>query len=160
MSDHPLITPEILAAEMDKVEAARQIAWKFKPRPSQWEILRAPERFLVGFCGRRFGKTMIATRWIVEQAIQTQGMTWWVAPTYAASMRAWRQMLQYLPREYRTVYKAERRIELTAGGMVEFHSADNPDALRGEGLTAAVMDEAGSSRREALARSLDSSQLL
>lgn len=118
------------------------IAWKFTPHAAQQEILDATERYLCPAMGRRFGKSMIGGRWGTEEAIRTQGLTWWIAPTYAASMRAWSDLLANLPSEERRVYRGDRRIELKRGGLIEFHSADNPDALRGAGLAAAVLDEA------------------
>lgn len=137
-----MITPEALRERIAEAEANRQIAWLFDPHPKQLEILQARERFLAAACGRRFGKTMIALRWLTEEVTRLQGLTWWIAPTYATSMRAWADVIRLLPRKFRTVLKGERRIELAAGGAIEFKSADNPDALRGAGLVAAVLDEA------------------
>jgi len=40
------------------------------------------------------------------------------------------------------IRKAEREVVIPGGGLVAVRSADNPDALRGEGLDFVVMDEA------------------
>jgi len=40
------------------------------------------------------------------------------------------------------VSESTRTIELPNGSIIEFHSSDNPDSLRGEGLSGVVMDEA------------------
>jgi len=132
---------DLFAKRVAMAKATTEITWLFSPHDKQQEIMDAEERFLVAACGRRFGKTMIALMWLVREVGRKQGLGWWIAPTYAASMRAWADMIKFLPRKFRTINKSERRIELTNGGSIEFKSADNPDALRGAGLVAAVFDE-------------------
>jgi Terminase RNaseH-like domain/Terminase large subunit, T4likevirus-type, N-terminal len=125
-----------------------EIHWLFEPHAAQQQILDCTARFITVKAGRRTGKTWIACRWIVERlqeavaAGDSQAVAWWVAPTYQASMRALRDVLKLLPRKYRVVKRGEKAIELLGGGRIEFHSADNPDALRGEGLVCYVADEA------------------
>ncbi|NWG75256.1 MAG: hypothetical protein HXY24_11720 [Rubrivivax sp.] len=136
------LPPDLFKQRLELALASREIVWLFDPHALQQEILDAEERFLAPACGRQVGKTMTAIRWAVEEANRTQGLVWWAAPTYAAAMRGWGDMMRYLPRRYRTVVKSERRIDLVGGGSVQFVSADNPDALRGETLSGLVVDEA------------------
>lgn len=136
------LPPDLFARRLDEARAAKQIAWLFNPHPLQQEILDALERFLVAACGRQVGKTMTAIRWAVDEASRTGGLVWWCAPTYAAAMRGWGDMMRFLPRKYRTVVKSERKVVLAGGGEIQFVSADNPDNLRGETLSGLVIDEA------------------
>ncbi len=140
-----------LSKRIKVASATDEIRMGYRPHPKQQEILDALQawfddptkaRFFTVFAGRRTGKTMCATEWAVRLAHHTKGVVWWIAPTYQASTRAMRDMLKLLPRRYRRWHKSERRIELLSGGCIEFKSADNPDALRGEGLAGYVADEA------------------
>lgn len=136
------VMPIDLGKKIREATEAAEITWLFEPHDAQKLMLESQARFLVAACGRRFGKTLVALRWAAREAIAHQGMVWWVAPTYATAMRAFAECIKLLPRKFRKVNKSLRRIELVGGGCIEFHSADNPDALRGEGLVAVVIDEA------------------
>ena len=141
-----LLPPEVFAARLAAAQqaAGAGIAWFFDPHPAQQLILDCPARFESVRAGRRFGKGVVATRWLTERAIERPDeMTWWIAPTYQTSLHGgWTTMIKSLPRPERRVLKADRRIELTRGGQIEYKSADQPDNLRGEGLAALVIDEA------------------
>ena len=137
-----VLPPDLFAQRLDEAKRSRQIKWLFNPHALQQEILSAVERFLVAACGRQVGKTTTAIHWSVDEATRTGGLIWWVAPTYAAAMRGWTDMMRFLPRKYRTVVKSERKIVLAGGGEIQFCSADNPDNLRGETLSGLVIDEA------------------
>ncbi len=138
-----LLTPEMFAERVAQVEASRDIVWIGDPHPAQQQLLDSQKRFIAACCGRRWGKTFAAIRWLAREAERTQETCWWIAPTYQTCMQAgWAEMIRNLPRKYRVIKKAERRVELSCGGAIEFKSADQPDNLRGMTLGAVVCDEA------------------
>lgn len=121
---------------------------------AQQAIHRSPARFRVVSAGRRFGKTMLATTECLDVAMQG-GRAWWVSPTYKMSEVGWRPLrLIAAQLEATDIRRVDKEIHLPGGGMVGVRSADNPDALRGEGLDFLVMDEAAYIQREAWTEAL------
>ena len=98
-------------------------------------------RFIVLVTGRRWGKTMYGVYRCIEIAAQG-GRVWWVAPTYPMSRVGWRIIMQMgLQIPGCQIHKTDRIITLPGGGTVQVRSGDKPEALRGEGLHLAVLDE-------------------
>jgi phage FluMu gp28-like protein len=125
----------------------------FRPRPSQLEVLQHPARFKILNCGRRWGKTLLASNWLTEGAINRGGENWWISPTYAQSKTVFRDKLSAAKKggaavAMKDVSRSELRIEYHTGGVEFFKSADNPDNLRGEGLQRVVLDEAARQAKE------------
>ena len=121
---------------------------------AQMRIYESPARFRVVSAGRRFGKTMLATAECLQVAM-AGGRAWWVSPTYRMSEVGWRPLRRTAAlTPGATVRKVDREIILPGGGMVGVRSADNPDALRGEGLDFVVMDEAAYIQQEAWSEAL------
>lgn len=125
----------------------------FTPRPSQREVLDHPARFKVPVCGRRWGKTLLASNWLDEGAYNEGGENWWISPTYAQAKLVFREKIDAAERggafaTFRDVSHSELRIQLANGGVMHFRSGDNFDALRGPGLNRMVMDEAAFQARE------------
>ena len=122
---------------------------------AQQEIYDSMLRFTVLACGRRFGKSMYGSAWLMEGALSMPSNNWWVAPTYKMSSVAWR-LLKHLANQIPGTRKSEveRRIELPTGGNIEVRSADDPDSLRSEGLDRLVMDECAFIREAAWAEAL------
>lgn len=111
--------------------------------PLQLEILRHPARFKVAACGRRFGKSKLGVAATLETAL-TGGLAWWVAPSYKFAAVGWND-LRFIARQIpgAEIRDVDRIVRCPGGGMAEVRSADDPDSLRGHGLTRAVLDEAG-----------------
>jgi len=125
----------------------------FRPRASQLEVLNHPARFKILDCGRRWGKTITATNWLDEGAINEGGENWWIAPIFAQSKAVFRKKIAAAKKggaaiAFKDVSQSELRIEYRNGGVQFFKSADNPDNMRGEGLKRVVMDEAARQKRE------------
>ncbi|WP_169725485.1 terminase large subunit domain-containing protein [Alicyclobacillus contaminans] len=111
---------------------------------------RSMARFRVATCGRRWGKTYACANEIVKAAWENPGtLTWWVAPTYRQTMTAYRLITRNFRNAIAKDSKTELRIEWKSGGVTEFRSTDNFDALRGEGVSFLVIDEAAMVPREA-----------
>src|SRR5262249_61781175 len=105
-------------------------------------------RFKVLAAGRRWGKTLLGVTLCVEDACtmppgEAPGRAWWVAPSYKQAAVGWRALLRLLrPVPGVDIRRGEMLVKLPTGGTVQVRSADEPDSLRGEGLTFLAMDEA------------------
>lgn len=129
----------------------------YKPHSGQKQFHEFPDihqrtRFRIACCGRRFGKTLACANEIIQHAfLISKSVNWWIAPTYQQSMIAYRLIEKAIES---TGYiaenqKSEKRILLKNGSVIMFKSADNFNALRGEGVNFVVLDEAATIQREA-----------
>lgn len=112
--------------------------------PTQQKVFLDKTRFKVVFCGRRWGKTAGAVRWVpLRLLVKPNRLGWWVAPTYRQAKIAYR----YFRRKYgkNGIIISENRSDLTMELInecrLEFRSSDVPDNLRGEGVDVLVLDE-------------------
>lgn len=110
------------------------------PHAGQAEVHRHPARFKILSCGRRWGKTRLGVNECLDIAAKG-GRAWWVAPTYKMSEVGWRPLRQMVSKIGAEVRRSDRQVILPGGGEITVRSADNPDALRGEGLDFVVIDE-------------------
>jgi Terminase large subunit, T4likevirus-type, N-terminal/Terminase RNaseH-like domain len=110
----------------------------------QLEIYNDPHRFKIVCCGRRFGKTRMCAYVVIIRALtKPDQVAWIVSPKYAQTAIMWRMIKKYLPRNYiKDIKEGEMVIELVNGSTIWAKSADNPDALVGEGLDLLILDEA------------------
>lgn len=110
----------------------------------QLEIYNDTHRFKIVCCGRRFGKTrMCAYIVIIWALMKSDQVVWIVSPKYAQTAIMWRMIKKFLPKDYvRDIKEGDMVIELINGSTIWAKSADNPDALVGEGLDLLIMDEA------------------
>ena len=121
---------------------------------TQHEVMASVARFLVLACGRRWGKTRLATVLCMAKALE-RGRAWWVAPTYKVASIGWR-MLKAFARQIpgTEIREVDRMITYPSGGTVQAMSADNPDSLRGEGLDFCALDECAFMKEEAWSAAL------
>lgn len=121
---------------------------------TQAQVYHDPARFRVLACGRRWGKTRVGSLMCVQTAV-TGGRAWWVAPSYPVSQVGWR-LIRKLAAQVPGVEikKGELQVVFPGGGSVRVRSADNPDALRGEGLDLVVLDECAFIQEEAWSEAL------
>ena len=118
--------------------------------PGQREVYEALNsrkiRFGVLACGRRWGKTYLASALCIAEALRP-GRAWWIAPTYKLANVGW-NMLRKIASQIEAagleveIRQMDKMIRFAGGGEVWVRSADRPDSLRGESLTMAVLDEA------------------
>lgn len=109
--------------------------------PGQHEVFNHPARFRVLACGRRWGKTLLATL-IAMEAVFSGKRVWWVAPTTTIAMLGWRELISRVGSI--ATYKNETHLVLRfpGGGEIWFKSTDKPDNLRGDSLDLVIFDEA------------------
>lgn len=136
---------------MIKLEVAKLL------HPKQMDVYQNRTRFTVIVAGRRFGKTILSSVILVVSAIKEKGVYWWVSPTKDVGRPAWRMVKNFVKKIYGETVRVNETlkfIELPNGSVIEFKSADNPDSLRGEGLSGLVMDECAQVKEEAWTESL------
>jgi len=110
----------------------------------QNEIMDCPERFACIEASTKAGKTVSMIVWLFEQALNCKinQSVFWVAPVYAQARIAFDRMRnQISQRNFFKVNETRLTLTLPHGSIIQFLSADNPDALYGADCYAAVLDE-------------------
>jgi len=116
--------------------------------PGQQTIMADPARFKVMSCGRRFGKTLLASNWLgllPGGAISGRSVAFF-SPTYKLLLDVWSDLERTLKPVTRKANKTEMRIELITGGKIDFWTLEDPDAGRGRKYARLVIDEAAHAR--------------
>jgi hypothetical protein len=140
--DNPQEALRLLSALRDKVRY---------PHPGQQLVLDSKARFRVINAGRRFGKTILAAKILLQQSRKPDKMLWWVAPTYKVVKRGYAEVLRQLPDGVLdgtpppdTHFDAGRSVSLRFknGTRMEFYSAERPEGMLGAAVDFAVLDEA------------------
>jgi hypothetical protein len=133
-------------------ETRDQITITLPPlHPSQQLIAKDPARFKVVCCGRRWGKTLLATTMLMRDALKGKRL-WHVAPSYKQTLEAWeylQRLVSQMPRDIAKTHLSELMVTFVGGGSIQMRTADNPDNLRGAGLDGVVLDEAATIKPEA-----------
>ncbi len=109
-------------------------------------------RFVVLVAGRRFGKTYLATYSLLTAAANDRrAKCWYVAPTYKQAKEiAWDIVKEIIPREWiHKINEAELTVTLKNYAKISLKGADNPDSLRGPGLSFVVFDEYANIKKDA-----------
>ena len=129
--------------------------------PWQQEVEDDPARFKVLDVGRRSGKTHYGVYKCTKEALNNpNSMYWWVAPIYSISDIGWRLFKRRIIIPLQNaglsikIREDPRYVEFTNGSSIWIKSADNPDSLRGEGLSGIVLDEAAQLKEEVWAAAL------
>tara|TARA_B100000029_G_scaffold491726_1_gene552244 strand:+ start:1360 stop:2595 length:1236 start_codon:yes stop_codon:yes gene_type:complete len=113
--------------------------------PAQKTIADSQKRFITACCGRRFGKTTLATRKLCQWASEPNKLIWYVAPTHGmAKQIAWEPLKQKLIslNWVKKINEVDLSIVLVNGSKINLRSADRPDRLRGILADGIVIDEA------------------
>lgn len=113
------------------------------PHKKQREIEKQAKRFAVIACGRRFGKTQMATRKICEMAIEGKPVAWF-APTHKVLLEVFAECDRVLSPIIKRKNTVERRLELITGGVIEFWSMETDKPGESRKYAFVVIDEAGS----------------
>lgn len=127
----------------------------YKPHQGQKILHGSTARFRLATCGRRWGKTYGAANEIMKSAWEnTKTVNWWVGPVYKQTAIAYRIISNRWPGAIKEKSKTDGIIKLLNNSLIEFRSADNYDALRGEGVSFMVLDEAAYINRDAWEQAL------
>lgn len=109
--------------------------------PGQSLIIRNRRRFNTVCCGRRFGKTVMATAMIGETVSQGMPVAYY-APTYKMLSDVWRTCKRIYAPVIKDVSEQEKRLAFKTGGIADFWSLDAYDSVRGRKYKRGIIDEA------------------
>jgi len=108
--------------------------------PAQQQIIRERRRFNVLKCGRRFGKTSLSEKLLIEPALAGYPTGYW-APTYKDLNEVWQAVKLRVKDLTERKDEQVKQITLSSGGKIDFWSMEDPDSGRGRKYMRAVMDE-------------------
>jgi predicted phage terminase large subunit-like protein len=113
---------------------------------AQIEIAERESRYKVIAAGRRFGKGILGISAAFFKASRG-GKCRWIAPSYASDsyQSGWRMasnLASQIPGLDIHLQKRSFDFAMIGGGWLQFRTAEEPDALRGEGIDFVVFDEA------------------
>lgn len=115
--------------------------WLPSLHPAQAEISVHPARFKVLSCGRRFGKTALATEMMCDRLLDGQLVAYF-APTFRMCQEVRDAVIETLHPVIATRNKDDWRIILHTGGKLDFWSTSAGETVRGRKYHFAVVDEA------------------
>lgn len=124
----------------------------YNPHPKQELIHQSTARFRFLCSGRRFGKTMLASRDAIHALMKPNQRGWCVGPTFEISKKVFREVFFILNKYFQPLIESQSEhnqyIRLINGSEIVGKSADNPVSLLGEGLNFLIVDEAASIKKE------------
>lgn len=142
------------ACRMRNANGGVNVTIDYTPHWGQRLIHDSTARFKVIDAGIRWGKDrcsiMEGIKYFIaclnedRDASMVPHALWWIiAPYEKNANQNWRELLQYFPKELVVdVSKTTRTVETINGGIIEIHSAYDPEALVGVGLDIVTITEA------------------
>ncbi len=130
------------------------LAVEYSPHWGQLKVHESKARFKVIAAGARWGKdrcsVMEGIRYFIDLLNEDRGSDiiphalWWIiAPTDKIARQNWRELMHNLPRELIVdISKTTQTIETINGGIIEVHSAYDPESLVAVGLDLVTITEA------------------
>lgn len=112
-------------------------------KTNQATIFSDTSRFKVAACGRRFGKSYLATYILIYKALKNKGNYFFVAPTFSQSRQILWEILKSKTREgmVKNIYESRLEVTLINGSRIFLKGSDRPDTMRGVSLSGVVCDE-------------------
>jgi hypothetical protein len=107
----------------------------------QQEILNKRKRFNTVRCGRRFGKTVIATDLLVETALEGFPSAYFT-PQYKTLEEVWNEVVNILEPIIVKKNSQLKYIKILGGGQIDFWSLQDGNAPRGRKYKRVIVDEA------------------
>src|ERR1700723_167544 len=108
---------------------------------TQRQVVAESKRFNALCCGRRWGKTLLATTRLAEVALQGFPVALF-SPTYRVLGDTFRELVKVLAPVTVRKSEVEKRIEIKGGGSVEAWSLDDENSGRSRRYKHVVIDEA------------------
>lgn len=112
-----------------------------KLHKAQQTIKRNRKRFNVIDCGRRFGKNILLQDGAITTAIEGYPVGWG-APTYKMLLDDWKSICNILAPVIVRRSEQEKQLQIINNGVIDFHSLDNPDSIRGKKFKRFIVNEA------------------
>jgi len=138
--------------------AALKEALDIEAHPAQQEILLAQEKhkYCTVQCGRKFGKSFIASYIAIKQSFLANQMIWIVAPTYEVT-EAMRQYIDPWAEKlgFKINEKKKQILNPYTGSVIQFKTADNPKTLLGMDVHLAILDEAAEIAEEVFTQRIE-----
>ena len=139
---------------MANANGYKKVTIPYFPHPAQQKIHDSMTRFKLLSCGNRFGKDLGSIAEGVLKFLEMEcedrsidinpPVLWWVVcPNMTFARQGWRDLKKLFPVDL--VWKvslSDLIIETINGGIIEIHSADDPEALVGVGLDIVTVTEA------------------
>lgn len=124
----------------------------YKPHTmEQWNAHTSTARFQIPCCGRRWGKSTLSSKKLLQGLFIPDSYYWIVGPDYSLGEKEFRMVyndLHYklgIGNQIRSSYNVKQgdmRIKMPWNSVLEVKSAERPKSLLGEGLHGVVMAEA------------------
>ena len=126
----------------------------YKPNKYQADFHKDPSRFKIISGGRRVGKTLCCLQEAIRHCLsEPNRLCFWVAPNYKLAKEVgWDEFLNYfevLKPAIKHMHSTQLKVTFYNGSQLFFKGSDNPDSLRGRGLTMVIMDEAAFCKTQA-----------
>jgi hypothetical protein len=99
------------------------------------------KRFNVIDCGRRFGKNILLQDGATVTALAGYPVGWG-APTYKMLLDDWKSLCNILAPVTVRRSEQEKQLQVINDGVIDFHSLDNPDSIRGKKFKRFIVNEA------------------
>lgn len=117
----------------------------------QFRFIWSPKRISLAATGTKVGKTLGCAVWIITKALERRNaICWWVAPWRKTAKIGFNRVISMLPPGRVIINKTDLTVTFPHNGSrIEFRTAENPDTLFGDAITAVVVDEGGRVREEA-----------
>jgi len=116
---------------------------QYTPHSAQGMIHRSDKRFRVAVMGRKFGKTEMAQREMMDYMGVPESIGWWAAPQYSITEIAWERLNNALnPKIIKSRSRRDHRITFINDSTLKFISTDNEKGLVGEGIDFLILEEA------------------
>lgn len=112
-------------------------------KENQQNIFTDPSRFKVAGCGRRFGKSYLATYKLLVKSLEKEGIYFFVAPTFAQARQILWEIIKEKTRDRfaKRFNESRLEVEMVNGSRILLKGADRPDTMRGVSLSGVVCDE-------------------
>lgn len=142
------------SCRMKNARGGMNVAVEYTPHWGQQLVHDSEARFKVIAAGARWGKDrcsiMEGIRYFIQilnedrDASMIPHALWWIiAPTDTIARQNWRELMTNLPKEIVVdVSKTTKTIETVNGGIIEVHSAYDPESLVAVGLDLVTITEA------------------
>ena len=119
----------------------------YKPYKYQQEFHLDPSRFRCIAGGRRVGKTKMCVQELIKHSLEKPNqLAFWVAPTFRdareVGFEEFLTHVETLAPAIANLHSTQLKVTFTNGSKIYFKGSDNPDSLRGRGLTLVIFDEA------------------
>ena len=142
------------SCRMANVHGYKKVEIPYSPHDTQKIVHDSKARFKILTCGNRWGKDLGSIGEGVMKFIAMENeersidinppVLWWiVAPNMRLARQNWRDLKKLLPKELVwDISLSNLTIETINGGIIEVHSADDPETLVGVGLDIVTITEA------------------